>query len=371
MREQKKKILIGSLQFSPIHKSHCCALGALAEKNGFEVRYLFSREYAWMLSDTVKEKTIFLGRTKDIRTAILDGINPWNYLSIRQVLEKENPRFIYLYNFHPFFNGFIASLSKKYGATYIQQIHEPHYENKKVYGGLMQYWLPLFESFQGNLLTKTDVVIISSKISRELFVKRYPWYQGRIIFAPLIYEDLGCGTPGTGEPEYITLVGPPVPAKGPEIFLKIAASAKMSHPCLKFQIISRSPVTDPAFYQNSNVRIFYMDRIRDEEMGNLLRKSIAVVAPYKAATQSSVVVMANMVGTPVVSSNIGGLPEFIRHKVTGFLVNLDAPITEWIEGIEYTKEHRDDMSVACRHYFEEEFSEKSWGHHFNRIFTSH
>lgn len=370
MPDQKKKIIIGSLQFSPIYKSHCCALGALAEKNGFDVRYLFSTEYAWMLPDAVKEKTLFLGRTKDITTAVLDGVNPWNYQRIRQIFEKEKPRFIYLYNFHPFFNGVIADFSKRYGATYIQHIHEPHYENKKVYGGLMQYWLSLFESFQGNLLTKTDIVIISSRISTELFRKWYPEYRGRIVTAPLIYEDRGPDMKIPEEPEYLTLVGPPVPAKGPEIFLRIAAGVEKSHPQFRFQIISRSPVTNPVFFRNSNVRIMYKDHIYDEEMDDFLRKSIAVITPYKAATQSSVVIMANMVGTPVLSSDVGGLPEFVRHKITGYLVALDAPVETWIEGIDFIVAHREEMSRASRRYFLENFSITGWQKFFDDIFTT-
>jgi glycosyltransferase involved in cell wall biosynthesis len=31
-----------------------------------------------------------------------------------------------------------------------------------------------------------------------------------------------------------------------------------------------------------------------------------------------------MYGTPVVSSNVGGLPEFVHHKETGYLVDLNA-----------------------------------------------
>jgi len=190
MSEQKKRILIGSLQFSPIYKSHCCALGSLAEKNGFEVQYIFSKEYSWMLSEAIREKTVFLGTTKDIKTALFDGFNPVLYFRILKVFRQLKPDFIYMYNFHPFFNRYVATLSKQYGSTYIQHIHEPHYENKKVYGGLMQFWLPLFESFQGFLLAKTDIVIISSRISLELFRKRYPSFAGKIVTAPLIYEDL-------------------------------------------------------------------------------------------------------------------------------------------------------------------------------------
>jgi len=370
MSEEKKKILIGSLQFSPIYKSHCCALGSLAEKNGFDVRYLFSGEYEWMLPDSLKKKTVFIGRTRDIATAVLDGINPLNYFQIRRFIEKEQVRFIYMYNFHPFFNRFVASVAKKYGITYIQHIHEPHYENRAVYGGLMQYWLSLFESFQGNLLTRTDIAILSSQISRELFKKRYPGYMGRIVIAPLIYEDLEPELPKREEPEYITLVGPPVPAKGPEIFLRIAAHAQKNRPHLRFQIISRSPIKDPVFSKYHNLRIVSRDRIPDEEMADLLRKSIAVITPYKAATQSSVVIMANMVGTPVVSSDIGGLPEFVYHKVTGFLVNLDAPGETWIEGIEFIIAHREEMSEACREYFVKNFSVPGWQNYFDEIFFS-
>lgn len=368
MTRSKEKIIIGSLQFSPIYKSHCCAFGALAERNGFEVRYLFNHKYRWMLPPEIEKKTFFVGHSTDVVSAAVDGLDIRNYRTMKTILSRERPEFIYMYNFHPFFNYYLSGLSRKLDYTYIQHIHEPFYKNKKVYEGSMQYWLHLFEFFQGKLLEKTDVVVISSQISLDLFRERYRNFKGRIVIARLMYEDLGAQTKGDEKRECITLIGPPSPAKGPEIFLQIADYAEKQGESWKFILISRQPVLDPVYYRNKNLTVYYKDQISDEEIGGFMQKSIAVITPYKAATQSSVVVTSNMYGTPILSSNVGGLPEFVHHKETGYIVDINAPVEEWIEGIRYISAHLPSMSVACRQFFVGEYSNSKWQESFDEIF---
>ena len=69
------KVYIGSLQYSPIYKSHCCALGKQCEKYGYSVTYLLSRKYEWMLNEEIKSKTIFIGNSAGMTSAVIDGLN--------------------------------------------------------------------------------------------------------------------------------------------------------------------------------------------------------------------------------------------------------------------------------------------------------
>jgi D-inositol-3-phosphate glycosyltransferase len=45
-----------------------------------------------------------------------------------------------------------------------------------------------------------------------------------------------------------------------------------------------------------------------------------VVQPYETATQSAVTQMAFELGRPVLVTEVGGLPESVRHGVTGYVV---------------------------------------------------
>ncbi|MBT9139283.1 MAG: hypothetical protein DDT31_01866 [Syntrophomonadaceae bacterium] len=363
------KIYVGSLQYSPIYKSHCCALGKQLERNGYPVKYLFSHKYEWMLSDEIRGKAIFIGNSADIISTIADGLNFKLREKLKAIFSIDKPDYVYMYNFHPFLNHYIAKLSKRYDFTFIQHVHEPYVENKKVYKGSHQYWLYLFEYLQGKLLEKTDIAVLSSNDASSLFKKRFPNFSAKEVRIPLMYEDLGKFTTNTRDRKHITFIGPPVPAKGPETFLEIVEYSEEHNLGLEFLLISRSKINDSRYWGKTNLKIFYKAKISDEEIGGYIQQSLMTITPYKTARQSSVVLTSYMHGTPVISTNVGGLPEVISHCKTGYLLDKDSKVEEWIEGINFIKDNLSQMSKNCRSYFVENFSEVNWPKYFKDIFS--
>ena len=352
-------ICVGSLKYSPVFKSHCCAFGRACEEKGYSVRYLFSREYDWLLPGEVKEKTTFVGRSVSISSMLKDALSFKNREKLRKTFLEDKPTHVYMHNYH-FLNHYIAKLSKRHGCVFIYHVHEPYVQNKKAHGGFHQYLLYLFEYFQGKLLENTDVAIVSSDIASHLFDLRYPNFPGKKMLIPLMYEDLGSLASDTQHREYITFVGPPVPAKNPEKLLEIVSYSNDNDLGLKFALISRSEVKDARYFREKNLEIFFKKRISDEEFGGLIKRSMIVLTPYKRETQSSVILVSYMYGTPVVSSNAGGLPEFVFQMKTGYLLDVDAKVEEWIEGISYVRKNFPMLSKSCRKYFVENFSGKNW-----------
>jgi glycosyltransferase involved in cell wall biosynthesis len=361
-------IYVGSLKYSPVFKSHCCAFGRTCEERGYHVKYLFSHEYNWMLSGEVKKKTVFIGHSTDTSSMVKDALNPKNVQLIRKIFLEDRPTHFYMHNYH-LLNHYIAKLAKKYNCKFIYHVHEPYTINKKAHGGLQQYWLHLFEFFQGKLIDKADTVVLSSKMAIHLFDLKYPNFHGKKMLIPLMYEDLGDSNINLQDRKYITFVGLPVPAKNPEKFLEIVKYSNINGLSFKFLLISRKKIKNPRFYKEKNLEIFYKERISNEEYGELIKKSLAVITPYRRETQSSVILTSYMYGTPVVSSNVGGLPEFVHHRKTGYLVDLNAKIEEWIEGINYIIENFPTMSRNCRKYFEENFSGKNWEKYLNELLS--
>ena len=352
-------IYVGSLKYSPVFKSHCCAFGAACERKGHIVRYLFSHEYEWMLSQELKEKTIFIGYSASIFSMIKDGLSLKNKKTIKNFFQTANPSHVYMHNYH-FLNHYIASLSKKFNCSFVYHVHEPFVQNKKAHGGIHQYWLYLFEYCQEKLLHNTDVTVVSSTEASSLFDLRYPNYFGKKMIIPLMYDDLGGSESDEQNREYVTFVGPPVPAKNPEKFLEIVRYSNDRDLGLKFLLISRSKVKDARFFQEKNLELFFKERISDKEFGEVIKKSIVVITPYKRETQSSVILVSYMYGTPVVSSNVGGLPEFVFHKKTGYLLDKDTNAEEWVNGINYVQKNFLSLSKNCRRFFVENFSGKNW-----------
>jgi glycosyltransferase involved in cell wall biosynthesis len=366
-----KKILISSLQYSPIYKSHCCALGNQCEKCGYSVKYLLSSEYKWMLDEKMVKKTKFIANSKDILSAVRDGLNYKHRLELKQFIFEFEPDYIYFYNYHPFFNSYIAELARKRGTTFIQHVHEPYYEDKSPYKGkgTKMSWLLLylFEFLQGRLLEETDIAVLSSKRALYLFNKRYANFRGKKLLIPLIYEDLGSSFFPLDR-KYILFVGPPVPSKSPETFLNIIDYSKELGLDLNFLLITRKRI-DNDWYLRDNLTIFCKDKISDEEIGRYQKESLMAITPYKVATQSSVVLTSFMHGTPVVSTNVGGLKEVINHLETGYLLSKDSSIEDWLNGIMFIKRNLGYISDNCREYFIENFSEKNWPKYFNELFV--
>lgn len=352
------KILVGSLKYSPIFKSHCCAFGKQCEISGHSVTYMFSWEYAWMLEEDIKKKTIFFGKSSNILNSFLDGIDYRLLRTINQFILNTDPDVIYLHNIHPL-NYHIAKFAKARGISFIQHVHEPFIENKAVFGISHQCFLRLFEHLQGKLLEFVDVAVVSSNVAFNLFKVRYPEYSGDLMQIPLMYEDLGKDNIPLGNREYITFIGPPLPVKGPEIFLNIVEHSNEHGLSMPYLLVSRYPIED-RFAGIPNLKHYYKCHISDREMAEILHRSLMTITPYKSARQSSVVLTSYMCGTPVLSSDIGGLREAVQHLRTGYLVDLYASVESWIEGIKYITDNIEDLSKNCRSEFSANYSEVNW-----------
>ncbi len=61
--------------------------------------------------------------------------------------------------------------------------------------------------------------------------------------------------------------------------------------------------------------------VPDEDVGTYFSASDVVVLPYKTASQSGIVQIAYHYNTPVIVSNVGGLPEIVDEGKTGFCVD--------------------------------------------------
>jgi glycosyltransferase involved in cell wall biosynthesis len=181
----------------------------------------------------------------------------------------------------------------------------------------------------------------------------------------LLFEDIGNAFLANKR-KHILFIGPPVPAKGPKILLRILDYSLKHNLNWSFLLISRTQVDNPLLKNRENLEIFHNSG-SDREFAAIVGNSYLVLAPYTRETQSAGILMSYMCGTPVVSSNVGGLPEFVKTGETGYLVDVNAPVEKWIEGINYTLDNFQKMSADSRRYFTENFSGKNWKGYINDV----
>lgn len=78
--------------------------------------------------------------------------------------------------------------------------------------------------------------------------------------------------------------------------------------------------------------------------------SVALL-PYRRASQSGAVVLAQALGVPPVTTRVGGLPGQIRDGETGILLGHDCPLQSWAEVLREIEARPDwwrSMSERCR-----------------------
>ena len=73
-------------------------------------------------------------------------------------------------------------------------------------------------------------------------------------------------------------------------------------------------------------RVFWHDRyIPNDEVGDFFNAADVVVLPYQSATQSGIIQIAMNYGTPIITTNVGGLPEVVHDGRMGYVVPPEDP----------------------------------------------
>jgi glycosyltransferase involved in cell wall biosynthesis len=65
--------------------------------------------------------------------------------------------------------------------------------------------------------------------------------------------------------------------------------------------------------------------IPNEKVATYFRAADLLVLPYRSATQSGVIQVAEYFHLPVISTRVGGLPEMVKEGINGFLVPPEDP----------------------------------------------
>ncbi len=129
---------------------------------------------------------------------------------------------------------------------------------------------------------------------------------------------------GSGEEEGTVLFyGRLSPYKGLEDLYRAAELVCRAAPTARF-IVAGQPVPGydlpPAPDLPESAFELHLGYVPNDTLISLMRRSCLVVCPYTEATQSAVVLTAYAFGKPVVATEVGGLPEYVRHGETGLLV---------------------------------------------------
>jgi glycosyltransferase involved in cell wall biosynthesis len=131
------------------------------------------------------------------------------------------------------------------------------------------------------------------------------------------------------------------PIKGLHILLKALSIVLKTYPDTKLLIPGEKSPFEKSFLErlringytkfiiktiekyNLRSHIHFLDRLTTLQMATQMAKSNVFVMPSSIENHSSTLIEAMIVGTPCVSSYVGGIPEYLFHNVNGLLYRFE------------------------------------------------
>ena len=116
----------------------------------------------------------------------------------------------------------------------------------------------------------------------------------------------------------------------------------------------------------------YLFGFKDEEVEEFFSRADFVVVPYIEASQSGVIPLSYSFGLPVIASKIGGIPEQVIDRETGYLVepNNVVDLAEMILGLSSSEAKRKELGKNAYTFAKEKLSWEGSAKLFDKLVKS-
>jgi len=302
----------------------------LAKKHKTDV-ITFSRQYPKLLFPG-KTQMSQDERSEEIPSSVLvDSINPLNWIKIGRLLKKSAPDLLIFKYWMPFFGpcfGTIAGIARKNKKTKVLVICDNVIPHERKPGDRM---------FTKYFFRFADYFVLMSEAVQNDLLKIKPGAVNKLLFHP-VYSNFGAPVEkkealkrlNLEDKKSILFFGFIRDYKGLDVLLNAAALLKDK---LDFQIIVAGEFyTDKEKYLEiienrgiGNMVKLFTDFIPSSEVKYYFSAADAVALPYKNATQSGIIQIANNFLKPVIAANVGGLGEIIKDGYNGYVVEPNDP----------------------------------------------
>ena len=309
--------------------------GGIAHYNALLYRELSRRHEVQMI--TFKRqypKLLFPGKTQqeaggEMLTvpseALVDSINPFNWLAVGRTLRKRSPDLILFKYWLPFFGpcfGTIARRVRRGGArvVYICDNIVPHERR------------PGDRAFTRYAFAAADGFIVQSATVEKDLNAFLPGARYRNVPHP-VYNIFGEAHPkeearrtlGLTAARVLLFFGYVRAYKGLDLLLEALAKARTR---TNVALIVVGEFYDDEQKYRDMIRQLGLephvtvvaDYVPNEKVGLYFSAADAVVLPYRSATQSGIAQIAYNFDRPVIATDVGGLAEVVRDGLTGYVV---------------------------------------------------
>jgi len=260
---------------------------------------------------------------------LIHSVNPLNWTMVASIITKLRPDLVVIHYWMPFFApalGVIArKVRRKTGVRVVAITHNlvPHEKHPG--------WRTLTRFF---LRSIDGIATLSSEVKKHFEDFKSP-RRAICLYHP-VYDIYGERLSRDESVHYLGLD----PSKKYLLFFGIIREYKGLELLLNaFSLLERNDlmlIIAGEFYENRKHyhdiskdlaiydQIIFTDKyIPDNEVRYYFSVAECVVQPYLTATQSGVTQIAYHFDCPMVVTNVGGLPEIVKHEKTGYVCNRD------------------------------------------------
>ncbi len=294
---------------------------------------------------------------------LVDSINPLNWRKVGKKIKSEAPDLLVLKYWMPFFGpcfGTISKIVKKNNKTKIVVICDNVIPHERKPGDIVftKYFFKHVDYF----------VTMSDSVERDL-QKIKPGAKSKLLFHP-VYSNFGdpvekekaLGKLNLENKKTILFFGFIREYKGLDVLLKAFSLLNNKE---EYQLVVAGE-----FYSDEKKYIDLISELGIEKYVKLFSDFIPtsdvkyyfsaadfVALPYKSATQSGIVQIANNFLKPVVATDVGGLGEIIKDGYNGYVVEPNSP-QAFADAIEKFYSEADQLKM--RENIKSELNKFSW-----------
>ena len=241
---------------------------------------------------------------------------------------------------------------------------------------------PTLRMWLSRVFTRADAVTAVSKSLLRDLITQYPVARRRrsqVIHngIDLSWFDQSHDTPPASQARYVLYVGRLEQIKGVDILLRAWQLFQANVPRVALWLAGDGSAMDDlrALSQHLGLaeQVRFLGRIPARDLGALYRNAELVVMPSRSEGLPLVALEAGGCGTICVATRVGGVPEVIEDKVTGFLVDPESPtaLVQVMAGaIRLPLADRRRMGIAAKERIAQHFSHERTTDAYEELFRS-
>ena len=302
-----------------------------SEQNVYKIALGLKQKYGWDISvvTTNQDKKrlqkeslngINIYRLPVLFTFSNTPVNPFWYFQIKKIIKEEQPILINAHTPVPFIADIAALVSHK--ITYVLTYH----------GGSMLkknsiFNIPIFiyeNVFLNYVLRKAKIIICSSDYIRNVFLKNRKDKSLTINPGVDVVRKLIKKTSETKIVLFVASLAKSQNYKGLEYLLKAFVAVRSRVKDVKLTVVGDGDALSDYKKLAKDLKIernvVFTGSLYGQKLNQMFKQSNVFVLPSLNESFGKVLIEAMAHGTPVIGTNVGGIPDVVTHGKEGFLV---------------------------------------------------